>query len=138
MHFKATLQRFLLKGFLMFSFTCIILLKTCILLSQFNPRRLKRLQPQDFWGGIGEAGGELDPPQESIWEGQASAGPLWCGERSASALHLLQVVHKLRFLSLRGRGWWDDVGPGSTVGLQPVCCHADRGAGVHARLSSVQ
>lgn len=64
----------------MFSFTCIILLKTCILLSQFNPRRLKRLQPQDFWGGIGEAAGELDPPQVSIWEGQASAVPLWCGE----------------------------------------------------------
>ena len=44
---------------------CIILLKTCILLSQFNPPRLKRLQPQDFWGGIGEAGGELDSPQVS-------------------------------------------------------------------------
>lgn len=74
----------------MSSFMCIILLKTYILLSQFNPQRLKRLQPQEFWGGIGKADGELGPPQVSgrpgprRWEDQASVVP---ATQSASALH---------------------------------------------------
>ena len=42
---------------------------------------------------------------------------------------MLQAVHRLHFLSLRGRGWWGDVGPGSTAGLQPACYSADGGQG---------